>query len=63
MLHAKAEEWFPKGMILYLENWRPILRARAVSRRAVWPQAAFISHQSTGTLGSRPSLKLKTWVS
>lgn len=44
--------------MLYLWNLRPILLARACSSSTVCPQAALISFHSTGTLGSRPSLKL-----
>lgn len=56
--HTSIYEWFPYGTRRNRWKVRFILRASAVRRRAVWPQAALISLQSTGTLGRRPRRKL-----
>jgi hypothetical protein len=56
--HTSIYEWFPYGTRRNRWKVRFILRARAVRSRAVWPQAALISLQSTGALGKRPRRKL-----
>lgn len=51
-------EWLPNGTNLNLSNVRLIFLAKEESSKAVWPQAAFISDQSTGAEGKRPKRKL-----
>ena len=48
---------FPQGTSLYLLNVSPIFRAKEANNKTVCPQAAFISDQGTGTVGSLPNLR------
>jgi len=53
-----SREWLPYGIRRNLSKVRFIFFASEWSNSTVCPQAALISFHSTGTLGSRPSLKL-----